>query len=186
MWTVLILFGMILFFITGWLRADLVALIGLLSLVLTNQLTPGEAMAGFSTSVVLMIAGLFIVGAGLFHYGLAERLASALIPYANGSETRLFYLFMLTVALLSSVMSNTGTVVRGLWSCLGPRRFISGDDGTQSNHLEHRDRYFVHSASHRSIGIHGGQSNPVRHRCRHFSISCFHDTVRFSDKRDGV
>lgn len=110
MWTVLILFGMILFFITGWLRADLVALIGLLSLVLTNQLTPGEAMAGFSNSVVLMIAGLFIVGAGLFHSGLAERLSSALIPYANGSETRLFYLFMLTVALLSSVMSNTGTV----------------------------------------------------------------------------
>ncbi|WP_214702753.1 MULTISPECIES: SLC13 family permease [unclassified Exiguobacterium] len=108
--TVLILLGMILFFIMGWLRADLVAVIGLLCLVLTNQLTPSEAVSGFSNSVVLMIAGLFVVGAGLFHSGLAERLASLLIPYANGSETRLFYLFMLTVTFLSSIMSNTGTV----------------------------------------------------------------------------
>lgn len=108
--TVLILLFMILFFIGGWIRADLVALIGLVCLVLTNQLTPGEAMAGVSNSVVLMIAGLFIVGAGLFHSGLAERLASLLIPYANGSEVRLFLLFMMTVTILSSVMSNTGTV----------------------------------------------------------------------------
>ncbi|WP_214828171.1 SLC13 family permease [Exiguobacterium algae] len=108
--TVIILGLMILFFIGGWMRADLVALIGLVLLVLTNQLTPAEAMAGVSNPVVLMIAGLFIVGAGLFHSGLAERLASLLIPYANGSEMRLFFLFMMTVTLLSSVMSNTGTV----------------------------------------------------------------------------
>lgn len=108
--TVIILLGMIFFFIAGWLRADVVALIGLVCLVLTQQLTPGEAMAGFSNPVVLMIAGLFVVGAGLFHSGLAERMASLLIPYAGGNATRLFYLFMLTVTLLSSVMSNTGTV----------------------------------------------------------------------------
>lgn len=108
--TLVILTIMIIGFIGGWLRADLVALIGLLLLVLTNQLTPVEAMAGFSNSVVLMIAGLFIVGAGLFHTGLAERLGAALIPFAKGSEVRLFLVLMVTVTLLSSLMSNTGTV----------------------------------------------------------------------------
>lgn len=108
--TLVILAVMIIGFIGGWLRADLVALIGLLLLVLTNQLTPVEAMAGFSNSVVLMIAGLFIVGAGLFHTGLAERLGAALIPYAKGSEVRLFLVLMVTVTFLSSLMSNTGTV----------------------------------------------------------------------------
>ncbi|MCT4778050.1 MULTISPECIES: SLC13 family permease [Exiguobacterium] len=108
--TLVILTIMIIGFIGGWLRADLVALLGLLLLVLTNQLTPVEAMAGFSNSVVLMIAGLFIVGAGLFHTGLAERLGAALIPYAKGSEVRLFLVLMVTVTLLSSLMSNTGTV----------------------------------------------------------------------------
>lgn len=108
--TLFVLTVMILFFIGGWLRADLVALIGLLVLVLTRQLSPVEAMAGFSNPVVLMIAGLFIVGAGLFHTGLAERLGASLIPYANGSEVRLFFVLMVTVTLLSSLMSNTGTV----------------------------------------------------------------------------
>lgn len=108
--TLVILMIMIIGFIGGWLRADLVALIGLILLVLTNQLTPVEAMAGFSNSVVLMIAGLFIVGAGLFHTGLAERLGAALIPFAKGSEVRLFLVLMVTVTLLSSLMSNTGTV----------------------------------------------------------------------------
>lgn len=108
--TLSILAVMIIFFIGGWLRADLVALIGLVSLVLTQQLSPVEAMAGFSNPVVLMIAGLFIVGAGLFHTGLAERLGAALIPYAKGSEMRLFLVLMFTVTFLSSLMSNTGTV----------------------------------------------------------------------------
>ncbi|WP_236636637.1 SLC13 family permease [Exiguobacterium sp. SL-9] len=108
--TLVILTVMIIGFIGGWLRADLIALIGLLLLVLTNQLTPVEAMAGFSNSVVLMIAGLFIVGAGLFHTGLAERLGAMLIPYAKGSEVRLFLVLMVTVTFLSSLMSNTGTV----------------------------------------------------------------------------
>ncbi|WP_233547121.1 SLC13 family permease [Exiguobacterium sp. AM39-5BH] len=108
--TLMILAVMMIGFIGGWLRADLVALLGLLLLVLTNQLTPVEAMAGFSNSVVLMIAGLFIVGAGLFHTGLAERLGAALIPYAKGNEVRLFLVLMVTVTSLSSLMSNTGTV----------------------------------------------------------------------------
>ncbi|MCT4783784.1 MULTISPECIES: SLC13 family permease [Exiguobacterium] len=108
--TLIILAVMITSFIGGWIRADLVALLGLLALVLTRQLTPIEAMAGFSNPVVLMIAGLFIVGAGLFHTGLAERLGASLIPYAKGSEIRLFLVLMVTVTLLSSLMSNTGTV----------------------------------------------------------------------------
>lgn len=108
--TFTILIVMIIGFVGGWIRADLVALLGLLLLVLTNQLTPAEAMAGFSNAVVLMIAGLFIVGAGLFHTGLAERLGAALIPYAKGSEVRLFLILMVTVTFLSSLMSNTGTV----------------------------------------------------------------------------
>lgn len=108
--TLIILAIMIVYFIGGWLRADLVALLGLLALVLTNQLTPVEAMAGFSNPVVLMIAGLFIVGAGLFHTGLAERVGAGMIPYAKGSEVRLFFVLMVTVTFLSSLMSNTGTV----------------------------------------------------------------------------
>ena len=74
MFVLVVLALMVTMFIGGWIRADLVAVIGLVVLVLAGQLTVAEATAGFSNSVVLMIAGLFIVGAGLFHTGVAERI----------------------------------------------------------------------------------------------------------------
>jgi di/tricarboxylate transporter len=50
-------------------RSDLVAVIALLAFVVFGILTPSEALEGFSNSVVIMIAGLFIVGAGLLRTG---------------------------------------------------------------------------------------------------------------------
>jgi di/tricarboxylate transporter len=50
------------FFAIGRVRADVVALCALLALVLTNVLTPAEALAGFASPVVVMMAGLFVVG----------------------------------------------------------------------------------------------------------------------------
>ena len=43
----------------------------LLAFVTLGILTPQEALEGFSNSVVIMIAGLFIVGAGLMRTGLS-------------------------------------------------------------------------------------------------------------------
>jgi di/tricarboxylate transporter len=69
----LILLATIALFISDWLRLDLVALLSLLALTLTGILTPAEAIAGFSDPIVLMIAGLFVVGGGLFRTGVATR-----------------------------------------------------------------------------------------------------------------
>ncbi|WP_375219915.1 SLC13 family permease [Psychrobacillus sp. PGGUH221] len=62
----------IVLFISNRVRADLVALLALLAFVITGVLEPTEALAGFSNSVVIMIAGLFVVGAGLLSTGLAH------------------------------------------------------------------------------------------------------------------
>lgn len=97
-------------FIHGRLRPDFVAIGSLLALVLLNIITPGEAFAGFSNSVVIMIAGLFIVGAGIFNTGLAEQMSNQLLKLGRGSETRLLIIIMLTVGFFSAFMSNTGTV----------------------------------------------------------------------------
>ena len=45
----------------GRIRSDVIALCSMLALVLTGIITPEEGLAGFSNSVVIMIAGLFIV-----------------------------------------------------------------------------------------------------------------------------
>ena len=69
--TFLILGATIFAFVTNKIRADLVAIVSLLAFVIMDILTPSEALAGFSNSVVLMIAGLFVVGAGILRTGLA-------------------------------------------------------------------------------------------------------------------
>lgn len=97
-------------FIHGRLRPDFVAVGSMLTLTLLNIITPSEAFSGFSNSVVVMIAGLFIVGAGIFNTGLAEQLSNRLLAFGQGNETRLLIIIMLTVAFFSAFMSNTGTV----------------------------------------------------------------------------
>lgn len=98
------------FFMRGKVRSDLVALCALLALVLTNILTPTEALAGFSNSVVIMMIGLFIVGAAIFRTGLAKMISSRILRLAGDNENKLFILVMVVTASIGAFVSNTGTV----------------------------------------------------------------------------
>ncbi len=105
-----ILFFAILFFVTEWLRVDVVALIVVISLMLTGMLKPAEAIAGFSNPVVLTIAALFVIGGGVLQTGLAASIGNQVLKIAGTNPTRLIVTVMLAVALLSAFMSDTGTV----------------------------------------------------------------------------
>lgn len=108
--TFIILALTIILFTTNRLRADLVAIMALLAFVILNILTPAEALAGFSNSVVIMIAGLFVVGAGILRTGLAGMAGNLLLKWSGDSELRLFVLLLTIVAVVGAFMSNTGTV----------------------------------------------------------------------------
>lgn len=97
-------------FAYGRLRPDLVAICATLSLVLFNVLTPEEALSGFAHPLVAMMAGLFVVGGGIFGTGLAKRLGAAIVGLAGSNDTRLFVLLMLATAFVGAFVSNTGTV----------------------------------------------------------------------------
>ena len=92
------------------LRPDVVALLVIVALVLGGILPVSEAVAGFGDSVVVLIAGLFVVGEGLVRTGVANRIGVWLTGVAGASETRLLVLLMLTVAGLGAFMSSTGVV----------------------------------------------------------------------------
>ncbi|WP_341301308.1 SLC13 family permease [Lysinibacillus sp. FSL H8-0500] len=108
--TFLILGATIFAFVTNKIRADLVAIVSLLAFVITDILTPAEALAGFSNSVVLMIAGLFVVGAGILRTGLAGMAGQLLLKWSGNSELKLFVLLLIIVGTVGAFMSNTGTV----------------------------------------------------------------------------
>jgi di/tricarboxylate transporter len=100
----------ILLFASDRLRLDVVALMALLAISLAGVLTPAEALAGFADPVVIMIAGLFVVGGALFRTGVAERFGSALGGIAGSSRAGLTATLMLGTGVMSAFMSSTGTV----------------------------------------------------------------------------
>ena len=108
--TLAILVMAIVFFLTEWLRVDVVALGVVVALMLSEVLTPSEALAGFSNSAVLTITALFIVGGSVMQTGLAAVIGQRILQIAGEDETRLTVVIMLAVALLSGFMSDTGTV----------------------------------------------------------------------------
>ncbi|UCZ54944.1 SLC13 family permease [Bacillus shivajii] len=106
----LILIATTICFLIPRFRADLVAINALLALLLTGLITVPEAFAGFSNSVVIMIAALFIVGAGVFQSGLAQKAGDLLVNKTGNSEWKLTMFMFVLVAVLSGFISNTGTV----------------------------------------------------------------------------
>lgn len=98
------------FFVTEWLRVDVVAVGVMIALIATRILSTEEAIAGFSSTTVLSIGALFVVGGAVFHTGLADMIADRILKVAGTNETRLTAILMLTVALMSAFISSTGVV----------------------------------------------------------------------------
>ena len=108
--TVSLLFAATAFFVSGKVRADLVALCTLIFLMLFKILTPTEALSGFSSSVVIMMIGVFVVGGGIFRTGLANLISRKILTLAGNNQTKLFVLVMLATSAIGGFVSNTGTV----------------------------------------------------------------------------
>lgn len=108
--TIIILVATAAMFVWGKIRSDIVALMSLLALVLTNILTTEEALVGFSNPIVIMIAALFIIGGAISQTGLAGRISNSLLKLAGDSSKKLFLLVMLVTSLIGLFLSNTGTV----------------------------------------------------------------------------
>lgn len=98
------------FFINGKIRSDIVALCALVCLMVAGILTPEEALSGFSSTALIMMIGLFVVGGAIFQTGLAKMVSSRLMKLAGNSETRLFVLVMAVTSCMGAFVSNTGTV----------------------------------------------------------------------------
>ncbi|HBN04707.1 MAG TPA: SLC13 family permease [Bacteroidales bacterium] len=108
--TLVILTLSIIFFISGKIRSDLVALCALLALMIAGILTPQEALSGFSNNIVIMMIGLFVVGGAIFQTGLAKKISDKIIKLAGNSQSKLFLLIMILTSSIGAFVSNTGTV----------------------------------------------------------------------------
>ena len=108
--TLIILLLTVAMFIWGKIRADITALTALASLIVFGILTPTEALAGFSSPIVVMMIGLFVVGGAIMQTGLAKLTGNKLMALSRGNETVTFLLVMLVTSFIGAFVSNTGTV----------------------------------------------------------------------------
>ena len=108
--TLIILIITVAMFIWGKVRADIVALTALAALLVFGILTPAEALAGFSSPIVVMMIGLFVVGGAIMQTGLAKLTGNKLMALSRGNETVTFLLVMLVTSFIGAFVSNTGTV----------------------------------------------------------------------------
>ena len=108
--TLIILILTVAMFIWGRVRADIVALSALAALLVLGILTPAEALAGFSSPIVIMMIGLFVVGGAIMQTGLAKLTGNKLMALSRGNETVTFLLVMLVTSFIGAFVSNTGTV----------------------------------------------------------------------------
>lgn len=111
-----ILFVFVLLFITIGLfiwdriRMDIVAMMVVVTLAVSGVITPAETVSGFGQSLVVMIAGLFVVGEGLFRTGVAAAVGNWILKLGGEHEKRLLLVLIPVVAAMSAFMSSTGAV----------------------------------------------------------------------------
>ncbi len=103
--------GVIILFISDKVRVDIVALGGLITLLVTGILTTGEALSGFSSTSLMSIAFLFVVGEAVFRSGLADNIAERIFVFAGQQEQRMLLVLCASVAILSAFVSSTGSWV---------------------------------------------------------------------------
>ncbi|MCP4201705.1 MAG: SLC13 family permease [bacterium] len=120
----LILAGTVALFASDRLRVDVVALLSLLALVATGTLSTAEALSGLAAPIVVMIGALFVVGEGLTNTGIAARVAAAVAAIGRRNERLLLPSIMTLSALLSALMSSTGTVAVMLPVVIGLARAL--------------------------------------------------------------
>ena len=76
------------------MRLDLTAAFVILALALSGVVTPAESIAGFGDPLVMMIAGLFVIGEGLHRTGVAAWVGQRIAVLGRGSESHLILLLM--------------------------------------------------------------------------------------------
>lgn len=87
----------------------LTALTGSLAMAALRIIPAKDLFAGFSNSILILFAGMFVIGEALFRTGLADALGSWTVRRLGKGERALLWACMLAAGVLSTAASNTGT-----------------------------------------------------------------------------
>lgn len=90
------------------LRVDLVALLVLVALALSNLVTAEQALSGFSNPAVVTVWAVFILSAGLARTGVANLVGRYILRLGGKGTSRMLVVIMVISGGLSAFMNNVG------------------------------------------------------------------------------
>ena len=95
-----------LLFVSNRLRADVVALLVMITLGASGVITQADAFSGFSSSSVITILAAFVITGAINRTGLGQRLSVFVLRLAGRSPRRLLAVLTLAAGFLSFFMNN--------------------------------------------------------------------------------
>ena len=98
----------LLFFVTEWIRYDVVALLVLVSLNLSGILTLEESFSGFSNPAVITVATVLVMSQAVQNSGLVQIVGVKMIEWGK-TPLRLTCMIMLSVGAISGFINDIGT-----------------------------------------------------------------------------
>lgn len=101
--------GMMVLFIWGRLRYDLVAALALLVSVLIGIVPLEQAFSGFSDDIVVIVAGALLVSAAVARSGIIEAALQPLAPHITSARAQIVVL-VAAVTVLSAFVKNIGAL----------------------------------------------------------------------------
>ncbi len=105
----ILLFGVIVMFIWGRFRYDVIAVGALVIAVAIGVVPAKQAFLGFANSAVITVAAVLMISRGLTNSGAIERVAKFLVPEVKSVTLQMGSLNIFTGAL-SAVMNNVGAL----------------------------------------------------------------------------
>lgn len=108
--TVAVLATAVYLWVTEKLPIEAVALLAMLTLVVTRVLTVEEGLGGFSNPATAAIAAMFILSAGLFRTGALGAIGRVLRVVGRRSIVLLVLTLMVAIGAVSAFINNTAAV----------------------------------------------------------------------------
>ncbi len=108
-----------LMFFTELVPLPITALLVPIALSLADIISAQKAFSYFGDPTVVLFMAMFIVGEGTFVTGFADMVGRTAVRLSRGNTVLLLVCAMTAVGLLSTVLSNTGTIVVAVPMILG-------------------------------------------------------------------
>lgn len=108
--TIAVIIGALFLFVTEWVTVDIVALLIMITLVLTGVITPEQGVEGFSNKATVTVLFMFILSAALLKTGALQYVANRLATTFRHNFTLGMVSMMVLIAVISAFINNTPVV----------------------------------------------------------------------------